>query len=109
MKIKYDRFYYNPLPDELMLGLSRTHGHGVFAKCDLPRKYDLGMSHIKIPIIHGYVRTPMGGFINHSEEPNAKLVEVQRIKYLYFLRDIKQGEEITLKYTLYDPTNRDNA
>ena len=54
-------------------------------------------------------RTPLGGFINHSEVPNAKLVEVQRIKYLYFLRDIKQGEEITLKYTLYDPTNRENA
>ena len=72
MKIKYDRFYYNPLPEELILGVSRTHGHGVFAKYDLPKKYDLGMSHIKIPIIHGYVRTPMGGFLNHSEEPNCR-------------------------------------
>ena len=53
MKIKYDRFYYNPLPEELILGVSRTHGHGVFAKYELPKKYDLGMSHIKIPIIHG--------------------------------------------------------
>ena len=53
MKIKYDRFYYNPLPEELMIGVSRTHGHGIFAKQNLPKKHDMGMSHIKIPIIHG--------------------------------------------------------
>jgi SET domain-containing protein len=49
-------------------------------------------------------RTPLGGFINHSEEPNAKIAEVQRVRYLYFLRDIQDGEEITVKYSMYDPT-----
>ena len=103
MKIKYDTLYYNPLPDELMLGLSRTHGHGVFAKCDLPRKYDLGMSHIKIPIIHGYVRTPMGGFLNHSEKPNCRLfIDLDWDDYLVYkvmtMKKIKQGQELLLEY-----------
>ena len=103
MKIKYDRFHYNPLPEELMLGVSRIHGHGIFAKCNLPRKYDLGMSHIKIPIIHGYVRTPMGGFLNHSNEPNCRLfIDLDWDDYLVYkvmtTKKINQGQELFLEY-----------
>ena len=103
MKIKYDRFYYNPLPEELMIGVSRTHGHGIFAKQNLPKKHDMGMSHIKIPIIHGYVRTPMGGFLNHSEEPNCRLfIDLDWDDYLVYkvvtITKVKKGKELLLEY-----------
>ena len=72
---------------------------------------NLGMSHIKL---NGtIVRTPLGGFINHANEPNAVKVELlmtdeSQIKFDYkkwnlvTLRDITEGEEITLRYTFYD-------
>jgi len=103
MKIKYDRFYYNPLPEELMIGVSSTHGHGIFAAQDISKKYDLGMSHIKIPIIHGYVRTPLGGFLNHSNEPNCRLfIDLDWDDYLVYkvitIKKIKKGQELLLEY-----------
>tara|TARA_R100000388_G_scaffold34785_1_gene27006 strand:+ start:21 stop:338 length:318 start_codon:yes stop_codon:yes gene_type:complete len=103
MKIKYDRFYYNPLPEELVIKDSSIHGHGIFAKCNLPEKYDLGMSHIKIPIIHGYVRTPLGGFLNHDDQPNCSLfVDLDWDDYLVYkvmtIKKIKKGTELLLKY-----------
>ena len=100
---------YRPLPDYLRVRESEIEGYGLFATANIDKGVCAGITHITDAITMKLYRTPLGGFINHSEEPNAKLVEVQRIKYLYFLRDIKQGEEITLKYTLYDPTKRDNA
>ena len=43
----------------------------------------------------------LGGFINHSDEPNCiKIKEGDRYS-LFTLRDIKAEEEITLKYTFY--------
>ena len=60
---------------------------------------DLGISHIKIG--RELYRTPLGGFINHSEKPNCQKIEVDNKWYLQTLRDIKKGEEITLKYTFY--------
>ena len=46
-------------------------------------------------------RTPLGGFINHSDKPNVQKIEVDGKFYVQTLKDIKKGEEITLKYTLY--------
>ena len=50
----------------------------------------------------------MGGFINHSDEPNCQRSQI-RVKPGYdkwsvmTLEDIEEGEELTLKYKLYDP------
>ena len=41
MKVKYDRFYYKPLPEEVYIDKSNIEGHGIFASCDLKAKYDL--------------------------------------------------------------------
>ena len=54
-------------------------------------------------MISGFIRTPLGGFINHSEEPNCVLILTQdwddyRIYNLYTLQKIHMGEEITLNY-----------
>ncbi len=93
---------YQPLPNSLYIGDSKIHGQGLIAKENIAEGTDLGVSHYRKG--DEVIRTPLGGFINHSEEPNAKIVEVQRIRYLYFLKDIKDKEEITVKYSMYDPT-----
>jgi len=67
---------YKPLPDYLAIGPSDIHGAGIIAKEDIPAEIDMGITHIYDPEFqHDYIRTPLGGFINHSETPNCELVE----------------------------------
>ena len=103
MKIKYNRFYYNPLPDEVCIKESPIDGHGIFAAQDIEENKDLGSTHIKVPMILTYIRTPLGGFINHSDEPNCFLDCTQDWDdYLVFniitKRSIAKGEELLLDY-----------
>ena len=95
---------YRPLPEFLTIKESYIEGLGLFTQADIDKGVNAGITHITDPVTTKLYRTPLGGFVNHSEEPNAKIVEVQRVRYLYFLRDIKAGEEITVKDKMYDPT-----
>jgi len=103
---------YQPLPKNLTLGESEIHDIGLFAKEDLVGGTNLGISHIELGKM--IVRTPLGGFVNHSETPNCVKVESQtrqRVTPLYdhdfrkwelvTLRDIEEGDELTLRYTFY--------
>ena len=102
---------YKPLPKELRLGFSDIHDIGLFAKKDISVATNLGMSHIQIS--DTIIRTPLGGFINHSDEPNCEKVKLffmgedKQPAYnfskwnLITIKDIKEGEELTLKYTFY--------
>jgi len=95
---------YKPLPKELRLGFSNIHDIGVFAKETIKIGHNLGISHLKIG--DELFRTPLGGFINHSEIPNctktnASLKMDYKTWNLITLQDIKEGEELTLKYTFY--------
>ena len=103
---------YKPLPKELTLGESEIHDIGLFAKEDLIGGTNLGISHIELGEM--IIRTPLGGFVNHSETPNCVKVESQtrqRVTPLYdhdftkwdlvTLRDIEEGDELTLRYTFY--------
>ena len=103
MKIHYDRFYYKPLPNEVCIKESPIDGHGIFAAQDIEENKDLGSTHIKVPMIITYIRTPLGGFINHSDEPNCFLDCTQDWDdYLVFniitKRSIAKGEELLLDY-----------
>lgn len=103
MKIHYNRFYYKPLPDEVCIKESPIDGHGIFAAQDIEENKDLGSTHIKVPMILTYIRTPLGGFINHSDEPNCFLDCTQDWDdYLVFniitKRSIAKGEELLLDY-----------
>ena len=97
---------YRPLPDYLTIRESEIDNLGLFSLVGIDKGVNAGITHVLDPVTNKLYRTPLGGFINHSEEPNAKIVEVQRIRYLYFLRDIKPNEEITVKYTMYNPLGR---
>ena len=102
---------YKPLPDNLRLGFSDIHDIGLFAKEDIPEGTNFGMSHLQFG--KNIIRTPLGGFINHSDEPNCEkvkltfTVEEDQPAYdfnrwnLVTIKDIKEGEELTLKYTFY--------
>ena len=103
---------YKPLPDNLRLGFSDIHDIGLFAKENISKGTNFGMSHIQVS--NTIVRTPLGGFINHSDDPNCEKVKLtfttedHQPAYnfskwnLITIKDIKEGEELTLKYTFYD-------
>ena len=100
-----DKEPYNPLPEYLAIGPSDIHGAGILAKEDIPGEVVIGISHVYDPNFqHNYIRTPLGGFINHSESANCELIEDEDGDYkkLKTSRKIEQGEELTLKYGLYD-------
>ena len=97
---------YNPLPSGLIIAESAINGQGVFTTRRLVKGTLLGISHYRID--GEYIRTPLGGFINHSEEPNchrsqARLKEGFDKWHITVTEDIEEGEELTLKYILYDP------
>ena len=91
---------YTPLPDGLFIKKSPIEGQGLFTNKFIEENEKLGLSHL---VVGGeLIRTPLGGFVNHSDEPNCiKLKEGNRYN-LFTLRDIKVEEEITLKYTFYE-------
>jgi len=104
---------YQPLPKELRLGFSKIHDIGLFAKEKINRGHNLGISHVQIG--KELFRTPLGGFINHSElEPNCtkSMFRVSNVDdvliksdykawRLFTIEDIKKDEELTLTYTFY--------
>ena len=103
---------YKPLPESLTIKTSKVNGLGLFAKENIAQATNLGMTHIKIG--DNIFRTPLGGFINHANEPNCVKVELlmsnhddPKAKFDYkkwnlvTIKNIKPGEELTLKYTFY--------
>jgi len=114
---------YKALHDDITIKKSSTHGMGIFAIKDISQDIVLGISHVKDKdntgrYHRGYIRTPLGGFINHSTQPNCIKV-IPRLKLsprhwptikegeetssmaIRTNRDIKEGEELTVSYTLY--------
>ena len=117
---------YKPLLPCLTIGKSDIHGLGIFATEPIYIGRDLGIAHISLPSFpQGYCRTPLGGFYNHSEEPNCTLIsghelfqidpEIKSstlflvVKKLFAIKDIKRGEEITCAYTLYQMGENKNG
>ena len=105
---------YSPLPNCLILRESKIHNIGLFAKEKIPKGTNFGMSHLQIS--QTIIRTPLGGFINHSDTPNCEKVKLyftnedEKPAYnftkwnLITIKDIKEEEELTLKYTFYTMT-----
>jgi len=95
--------YYKPLPDSLTIKKSDIEGLGLFAVEDI-RSGVLGIGWVKQDIFpDGYIRTPLGGFINHSDDPNCHKINHEDVGVMWLVatRDIKVGEELTVRYTFY--------
>ena len=91
---------YRPLPAFLTIKNSTIEGLGLFATKQISCGKVLGRTHILTKL--ETIRTPLGGFYNHSNHPNCIKFQKDNFYYLKALRDIKQNEEITVKYTLYN-------
>jgi len=96
---------YRPLPTYLTISPSPVEGLGLFSTKPIKKSTDLGISHVADRHFkNGYIRTPLGGFINHSNTPNCKTFKEGRLISIITITDINAGDEITLKYTMYDPS-----
>mgnify|MGYP003147558979 CR=1 FL=1 len=96
---------YKPLPKKLYIKNSSIHGQGLFTDKKLKTGVVLGLSHIKLAngnFDNNLIRTPLGGFLNHSEEPNCELIESQVAYYLTVIKNIKPGEESPVKSQWYE-------
>ncbi len=61
---------YRPLPDGLTIKNSPIEGLGLFATKDIKKNSFIGVTHVRDEQFENkYIRTPIGGFYNHSNEP----------------------------------------
>lgn len=106
--------YYRPLIDCLTISINHeltkltgTNQLGLYAADNIIGDTVLGISHVKDPDFeNGMIRTPLGGFFNHSVKPNCRILpDASRSDLLTLVtnRYINKGEELTCKYTTYDP------
>ena len=104
---------YRPLPPDVTIKDSLIEGLGLFATEFIPAHTNLGISH---HLLEGgkLVRTPLGGFYNHSNNPNCYTkidIKTDKLFYVYppgkvtrvclvTLRNIEEGEELTAFYKI---------
>ena len=61
---------YRPLPKQLTIKNSPIEGLGLFATVDIKNNTYIGVTHIRDEQFENkYIRTPLGGFYNHSNDP----------------------------------------
>ena len=61
---------YRPLPKELTIKNSPIEGLGLFTNTDIKVNTFIGVTHIRDEQFENkYIRTPLGGFYNHSNNP----------------------------------------
>jgi SET domain-containing protein len=92
---------YRPLPFYLTIKESEIHGLGLYTLAQIPKDTTIGMTHIQIE--NDLIRTPLGGFINHSEKPNCERKEHNNRWFLKTIKNIDKDEELTLEYSMYKP------
>ena len=96
---------YKPLPDSITINESPIEGLGLFATEKIKANSLIGVTHHpRKESEDGYIRTPLGGFGNHSDDPNCfkRLMKKSGDWWIGASRDIESGEELTWTYTLYN-------
>ena len=101
---------YKPLLEYLTIKPSDIEGLGLFTTERITAEKFLGIGWIKDPkelAENGVWRTPLGGFINHSDTPNCikRCQNDPTSEFIYLCvgdNDIEAGEELTVRYTLYN-------
>ena len=90
---------YKPLPKCLTIKKSPIEGLGLYATEDIKANTFLGITHILDENFeNNYIRTPLGGFYNHSNNPNIRRVVANILpKYNCFDLVPKEDEAKQLK------------
>ena len=93
---------YRPLPNELTIKNSPIEGLGLFANQDIKKHSFIGVTHVRDEQFENkYIRTPIGGFYNHSNKPNVIRMVSDSLPKLNFgdivdptksTQEIKKGE-----------------
>ena len=114
MRMKtFDESTYRPLPQTVTIRPSDIDGLGLHAVVDIPAGTVLGETHVLVHNRdrHEWVRTPVGGFINHSDDPNSYIATDKGDRILHIIKPVKVGEEITVYYRFkgYDGTVGDDT
>mgnify|MGYP001371271810 FL=1 len=66
---------YKPLPKCLTIKKSPIEGLGLYATANIKANSFIGLTHVQDNNFdNGYIRTPLGGFYNHSNNPNVRRV-----------------------------------
>ena len=79
---------YKPLPHGLTILKSKIDGLGLFATQHISENTVLGVIHVQDSRFeNNCIRTPLGGFINHSEDPNLKSFS-EKFE-IYFIFNVK--------------------
>ena len=86
---------YKPLPKKLTIRNSEIEGLGLFSEIKIIKNSFIGVSHIKHDLFpDNYIRTPLGGFYNHSNEPTIIRMVTDVLPKLKF------GDKIDLNATV---------
>lgn len=86
-------------PDHIEPFKSPISGFGIKTTKDLKLNEMIGLSHIQRGGVEdGYIRTFFGALINHAEGGNCYYQTCGEDFYLHAKREIKAGEELTIKY-----------
>jgi len=98
---------FKALPDNIEIKDSSIHGQGLFAKEDIPSNTDVGESHLFLMQDWDgetwgrkeWMRTALGAFLNHSEDPNCTVSLDYAVGKLITTKSISAGTELTITYT----------
>ena len=86
---------YRPLPDGLTIKNSPIEGLGLFTNIAIKKNTFIGITHIRDEQFENkYIRTPLGGFYNHSNEPTI----IRMVSDV--LPKLKFGDQIDLNATV---------
>ena len=86
---------YKPLPKCLTIKKSPIEGLGLYATADIKANCFIGLTHVRDKDFeNSYIRTPLGGFYNHSNEPTI----IRMVSDV--LPKLKFGDQIDLNATV---------
>ena len=86
---------YKPLPKQLTIKESPIEGLGLYAKEDIKKDSFVGVTHVRDEQFENkYIRTPIGGFYNHSNEPNVLRMVSDTLPKLEFGDNVNSKKNI---------------
>ena len=109
---------YKPLPKQLTVKKSHVEGLGLFAVADINKNSFIGITHVRDEQFENkYIRTPIGGFYNHSNDPNVIRMVSDTLPKLKFgdLVDLEKNtreekdKKTDLEYVFYHLQEKSDA
>jgi len=86
---------YKPLPKQLTIKKSPIEGLGLYATENIKKNSFIGITHVRDEQFENkYIRTPIGGFYNHSNNPNVIRMVSDTLPKLRFGDNINSKKNI---------------